>query len=63
MKNKIVALMMLMGVATTANAQFGNLVGGLLGGAASAGAGGGGDVGVMVEEFNRDAFLLDVEAL
>ena len=55
MKNKVVALMMLMVVATTANAQFGNLVGGLLGGAASAGAGGGGDVGVMVEEFNRDA--------
>lgn len=53
MKFKLAALMLFMGVTTSANAQFGNLVGGLLGGAATVGAGG--DVSVMVEEFNRDA--------
>jgi hypothetical protein len=52
MKSKLVALLMVLGVATSAHAQFG----GLLGGAKS---GGGGDVGVMVEEFNRDATMIN----
>lgn len=53
MKIKIVALMLFIGISNPAQAQFGNLVGGLLGGAATVGSGG--DVGLMVEEFNRDA--------
>jgi hypothetical protein len=52
MKSKLVALLMVLGVATSAHAQFG----GLLGGAKS---GGGGDVGPMVEEFNRDATMIN----
>jgi hypothetical protein len=52
MKSKLVALLMVLGVATSAHAQFG----GLLGGAKS---GGGGDVGAMVEEFNRDATVIN----
>jgi hypothetical protein len=51
MKSKLVALLMVLGVATSAHAQFG----GLLGGAKSSG----GDVGAMVQEFNRDAIMIN----
>lgn len=54
MKNKLVALFLALGVASSANAQFGGL-GGMLGGS----KGGGGDVGVMAEEFNRDASAIN----
>lgn len=55
MKSKLIALLMVLGVATSAHAQFGGL-GGMLGGAKG---GGGGDTGALVEEFNRDATLIN----
>jgi len=54
MKSKLVALMMVLGVATSAHAQFGGL-GGMVGGAKS----GGGNTDAMVQEFNRDATLIN----
>jgi len=52
MKSKLISLLLVMGVATSAHAQFGGLLGG-------AKAGGGGDVGALVEEFNKDANLIN----
>jgi hypothetical protein len=54
MKNKLMALFLALGVASSANAQLGGL-GGMLG----ASRGGGGDVGAMAEEFNRDASAIN----
>jgi hypothetical protein len=54
MKNKLMVLLMALGIASSANAQFGSL-GGLLGGSTS----GGGDVGAMTDEFNRDASAIN----
>ncbi len=55
MKNKIIALLIALGAVSSANAQFGGL-GGMLGGGKSSG---GGDVGAMAEEFNRDASAIN----
>lgn len=55
MKNKIIALFIALGAVSSANAQFGGL-GGMMGGAKGSG---GGDVGVMAEEFNRDASAIN----
>jgi hypothetical protein len=55
MKNKIIALFIALGAVSSANAQFGGM-GGMLGGGKSSG---GGDVGVLADEFNRDASAIN----
>lgn len=55
MKNKIIALFIALGAVSSANAQFGGL-GGMLGGGKSSG---GGDVGALADEFNRDASAIN----
>lgn len=55
MKNKIIALFIALGAVSSANAQFGGLGGMLDGGKSS----GGGDVGAMADEFNRDASAIN----
>lgn len=57
MKNKIIALFIALGAVSSANAQLGGLggLGGMLGGSRS----GGGDVGAMADEFNRDASAIN----
>lgn len=54
MKNKLMALFLAFGMASSANAQFGGL-GGMMGGSKTSG----GDVGAMAEEFNRDASAIN----
>ncbi len=59
MKNKIIALFIALGAVSSANAQLGGLggmLGGMLGGGKSSG---GGDVGAMADEFNRDASAIN----
>jgi hypothetical protein len=58
MKNKLIALFLALGMASSANAQLGGM-GGMLGGS----RGGGGDVGAMAEEFNRDASAISSKSL
>ena len=55
MKKKILAMMIAVGVISSAHAQFGN-IGGMLGGGKSSG---GGDVSVMVDEFNKDSSMVN----
>jgi len=54
MKRKFLTLMLSLGLLGTAQAQFGTL-GGMMGGGKSSG---GGDVGALVDEFNRDSGLI-----
>lgn len=53
MKSKVLALFLALGLVTASHAQFGSL-GGMMGGGKS-----GGDVGPMIEEFNKDSALIN----